>query len=290
LTKGNLNFTIIPRFGFYLAGLFGGTMFRRIKSKSIALGLILAFLMFGSPYLLQSQSKDTGSIKGLIFAKDGTTPYPGAVVTVKNVTTGQEYQSKATDSQGAFLIEGLPKGVYVFGVSTPEGTFNSDNLIGVEPGKTSKISIALTMFDAKTKAAAHEIYKDQSKSGEALVGKVVGFSSASKIAQVFILRGFVKIDDRLRVTGPATNFHQDLKVLKLGDTDVKQAYAGQTAFIQFEYNAIPDDLVYVICKKGGFPLFLMPLGIAAIVAGVGAITPTVECDPCNEVSTFRKKK
>lgn len=265
-------------------------MFKRIKSKSIALGLILAFLMFGSPYLLQSQGKDTGNIKGLIFAKDGTTPYPGAVVTVKNVATEQKYQSKATDSKGAFLIEGLPKGVYVFGVSTPEGTFNSENLIGVEPGKTSKISIALTMFDAKTKAAAHEIYQDQSKSGEALVGKVVSFDPASKTAEVFILRGFVRINDRLRIKGDETNFHQDLKVLKLGNTNVKQAFAGQTAFIRFEYNAIPDDLVYVICKKGGFPIFLMPLGIAAIVAGAGAIITTGKTDDTKEVSTFRKKK
>jgi hypothetical protein len=264
-------------------------MFKRIKSKSIAIGLILAFLMFGSPYLLQSQSKDTGSIKGLIFAKDGTTPYPGAVVTVKNVETGQEYQSKATNSQGAFLVEGLPKGMYVFGVSTPEGTFNSENLIGVEPGKTSKISIALTMFDAKTKVAAQEILKDQSKSGEALVGKVVSFNPASKIAEVFLLRGFVKINDRLRIKGVDTDFYQDLKILKLGTTNVKQAFAGQTAFIQFEYNAIPEDLVYVICKKGGFPIFLMPLGIAAIVAGAGLIV-TTGTDETTEVSTFRKKK
>ena len=146
------------------------------------------------------------------------------------------------------------------------------------------------MFDAKTKAAAHEIYRDQSKSGESLVGKVVSFYPAFKMAEVFILRGFVRINDRLRIEGESTNFHQDLNVLKLGDTNVKQAYAGQTAFIQFEYNARPDDLVYVVCKKGGFPLFLLPLGIAAIVAGAGAITP---CDPCEEpqeVSTFRKKK
>jgi hypothetical protein len=81
-----------------------------------------------------------------------------------------------------------------------------------------------------------------------------------------------------------------LKVLKLGNTNVKQAFAGQTAFIRFEYNAIPDDLVYVICKKGGFPIFLMPLGIAAIVAGAGAIITTGKTDDTKEVSTFRKKK
>jgi len=264
-------------------------MFRKIKSKTIALGLIFAFLMFGSPYLIQGQSKDTGRINGFIFAKDGTTPYVGAIVTVKDVATGQKFQSLATDSRGAFLIESLPKGVYVFGVSTPEGNFNSDNLIGVEPGKTSKISIALTMFDSKTKAAAHEIYQDQAHSGEALVGKVVGFDRATNIAQVFLTRGFVKIDDRLRIKGKNTDFKQDLEILILGDTRVKQAYAGQTAIMQFEYNAVPDDLVYVICKKSGFPLFLLPLGMAAIVAGAGAITTTEVCEDQEEVSTFRKK-
>ncbi|MBU4202883.1 MAG: carboxypeptidase-like regulatory domain-containing protein, partial [Acidobacteria bacterium] len=144
-------------------------MLKKFQSKSIAWILIGAFLLFGSPYLVQAQARDTGSISGTIFAKDGTSPYPGAVVTVKDVSTNQVYKSVPTDSRGGFIIDGLPKGVYVFGVSTSEGDFNSDSLIGVEAGKTAKISIALTVFDEKTAPDAEDVYEDQNKDGEALV-------------------------------------------------------------------------------------------------------------------------
>ncbi|MBU1187068.1 MAG: carboxypeptidase-like regulatory domain-containing protein [Acidobacteria bacterium] len=263
-------------------------MLKKFQSKSIAWILIGAFLLFGSPYLVQAQARDTGSISGTIFAKDGTSPYPGAVVTVKDVSTNQVYKSVPTDSRGGFIIDGLPKGVYVFGVSTSEGDFNSDSLIGVEAGKTAKISIALTVFDEKTAPVAQDVYEDQSKDGEALVGRVISFNTVTKMATVFMLRGFVRTKDRIHVKGNETDFFQDLEVLMLEENKVEQVFAGQTALMQFKYNAVPNDLVYVICKKGGFPLFLFPLGIAAIVAGAGAIITTTTEEE-QEVSAFRKK-
>lgn len=253
------------------------------------MGLVSVFLLLGLPGLSIGQS-NTGRIQGTIFAKDGTSPYPGAVVTVKNIATQVRYKNVATDNKGVFAIEGLPKGMYVFGIKTPEGTFNSSDLIGVEPGKTSKISIALTKFDGKTASAAHEIYQEQKKTGEALVGKIIGFDRPSKMALVFLNRGFVNVGDKLHVVGESTSFFQDLNVLKLAGKSIKRAFAGQTVSIQCEYNARPNDLVFVVCKKGGFPLFLMPLGVAAIVAGTGAIVKPCTTTETEEVSTFRKKK
>ena len=266
-------------------------MCSRMKSKPVALLVVFAFLVFLSPNLLNSQTRDTGSITGVIFAKDGTTPYPNAVITVKNVGTGREYKSQPTDNRGQFRVDGMPKGVYVFGVSTPQGDFNSEDLIGIEPGKTAKISIALSAFDERTAAAAQEVYTDQSrnKSGEALVGKVIAFDRTTKMATVFMLRGFVKLTDKLHIMGPDTDFYNDLKVLSFEGVKVTEAFAGQTVNMEFEYDAFPNDLVYVVCKKGGFPLFLIPIGVAAIVAGSGSIIVTGELTKETEVSTFRKK-
>lgn len=263
-------------------------MLKIFQCKSVVWFLIGAFLLFGSPYLVQALGSETGSITGTIFAKDGTSPYPGAVVTVKDVSNNKVYTSIPTDSRGDFKINGLPKGVYVFGVSTSEGDFNSDSLIGVESGKTAKISIALTVFDEQTAPVAQDVYVDQSKDGEALVGRVVSINTVTKMATVFMLRGFVRKNDRIHVKGNETDFFQDLEILMLGESQVEQAFAGQTVLMQFEYNAVPNDLVYIICKKGGFPLFLFPLGIAAIVAGAGAII-TTKTEKQQEVSTFRKK-
>jgi len=263
-------------------------MFEKIRSKNTAVFLIFSFLLFFSPSLILSQDVQQGQVAGNVFDKDGTTPLAGAVVIIRDVASGNLYQSSPTDANGSFKIENVAKGVYVFGVKTDTGEFNSDNMFGVEAGKTSKLSISLELFDAKNLAAAHDLYKDQIEKGESLVGKIIGYSRSIKMTEVYMLRGFMQTDDRLHIQGEKTDFNQNLRVMKLEGNDIIRAYAGQTVMMKVEYDVVTGDLVYVKCKKSSVPFFLIPIGIAAIVAGA-IVTPCPDCPPdTTPVSAFRK--
>jgi hypothetical protein len=248
-------------------------MIRGAKSKFVATGLIFSFLLFTSPYFLVAKS-NMGSLEGLIFTEDGTTPLSGAVVSVVNVASSSTHKSEATNDRGSFRIEDLEKGVYVLGVSTDEGDFNANTMVGISENKTSKVSIALSIYDEKMQQAAQEVVGDQQKKGEALIGKVESYDAKTKIADVYILKGYLSVDDRVHVLGPKdvskTDFRMDVKALVYDGKNVKRVFIGQTVQFNMKKPVVEGDLVYLVCR--GFPIFLLPLGAALIVGGTALIT------------------
>ena len=118
-------------------------MIKLSRSKGIASFLILSFILFYSPFLKGSDAKDTGDLIGFVYGEDGVTPLEGAVVKAKNIYTGTSYESQKSEKQGVFKIDGIEEGLYIVGVSTAEGDFNVDNLIGVRANETGKITLAL---------------------------------------------------------------------------------------------------------------------------------------------------
>jgi hypothetical protein len=261
----------------------------KILIRFLCILSLFAFLILVYPPEAGAE-QGLGTVVGNIYAADGTTPMEGAVVKVKNVSTGAVYESGPTDRHGFFAISKMEKGVYAFGVATPQGDFECESMVGIEPNKTSRISVSVTPYESNVASAIEEVYTSQNEDGEALVGRVVSYEPVTRIAEFYIFKGFLQATDEIHVLGPATDFYQHVLNMAMGGELVERVYAGQTGTMEMEYDVAPGDLIYVVCEKGFAPFFLTPIGIAAIVAGSAAIiygvTELVK-DP-EEVSTFRK--
>jgi hypothetical protein len=84
-----------------------------------------------------------GNLEGTVYQDDLKTPVANAVIKLKNVLTGEVFQSKPTNAQGAYSLSDLPEGRYILGITTPEGNFNFDYEVFIKNGETGKLPIAL---------------------------------------------------------------------------------------------------------------------------------------------------
>lgn len=240
--------------------------------KGLFLFVVLGAFLFQFSGVLGSQIPERGSLVGYVFDRDGTTPVVGAVAKLKNITSGAIYVSTETDRTGLFRIEELGKGIYTYGITTPNGDFNSNELIGILANETTKVSITLNTYDTVVQSAVQEVLRGQTQpAGESRVGRVLTYNPATKEALVFVEKGILQVDDSVHVLGLTTNFTQDVPSLTVDNVAVKRAFAGQETWMKTTRAAMPDDVVCVTCKRGVAPFFLTPCGIAWVVAGSGAI-------------------
>jgi hypothetical protein len=245
-------------------------------NKAVNWGLVFVLGVFLSPPLLISQVSGKGQLVGYVFHKDGSTPVRGVVVIAKNVTTGSVSQSSKTDGLGIFKFEGLEAGIYALGVTSVQGNYNSQDFVGVKPNETAKISIALDPYDREAIEAARAVAKEEKERGESLVGKVETYSPQSKEAVISIDRGLLQAGDRIRVRGGVTDFTQDVTTLRVHGGRAARCLSGERAILAVAKPCGAGDGVYVVCKRGVPPLFLAPLGLAAIVAGSASLLTIVE--------------
>jgi hypothetical protein len=222
---------------------------RRLAKGVVSWGLAVSLILVCSLPGAFAQASDKGNLIGFVFGHDGSTPVPGAVVVVKNISTGAVTEASATDVLGLFRVPGLDAGIYALGVKSTAGNYNSPDLFGVEAQQTAKLTIALNRYDPPAASAAEVVIKEQRDKGEAYIGKIVKYIPETKEAHVFVEIGLIQKEDRIHVKGQDTDFYQDVTRL--------MAYKPCTE----------GDFVYIVCKRGVPPFFLAPLGIAAIVAG-----------------------
>ena len=241
----------------------------------VYVGLAFLVIFFSLDGALAAQTNfPKGNIIGFVYAKDGTTPLEGAVVKFKNLTSGALLVSSKSDGYGIFRLEGIESGLYSYGVVTDQGDFNANTLVGLKiaENETAKLSIALDPYDKEVAEAISEIYKEQEKSGEALVGTIAEFNPNTKLAQVQVIKGVLQVNDKIHTRGKSTNFYQDIDALLVGTSKAKRLLKGQTGTIKLEQSAQAGDLVYIVPAKKIFPIFLAPLGIAAVIGGNEAVT------------------
>ena len=262
----------------------------RVAKARVSWGLVLTFILFASPHLLTSQTPAKGNLVGFVYEKDGSTPVAGAVVLVKNVTTGSVLESTKSNELGVFKVEGLGAGIYALGVTSDLGSFNSLDFVGVAPNETAKVSIALRPYDPAAANAVQAVTQDQQQKGESFVGRVVNYSPESREAQVFVERGLLQSGDRIRIRGGVTDFYQDAKSLRADGVKANRVLSGQTGIFPASKSCAAGDSVYVVCKRGVPPFFLAPLGVAAIVAGSAALVTIQEEDQVSPVRPGPIKK
>ncbi len=194
------------------------------------------------------------------------------------------------EGEDLFRLENLAKGIYNFGITTNAGDFNSNELIGIIENETTKISIALNPYEGQIRQDMQEIAREQSvKDNESRIGRVVQYVPASQEAVVFVEKGALQVDDRIRVRGVTTNFYQNVETLGLEGVKVKRALAGQNPLVKIVREAQVGDSVYLVCKKGVPPFFLTPCGIASVIGGAGLIAAgLITLDEPPPVSAFKK--
>jgi len=214
-----------------------------------------------------AQASSRGNLVGFVFGRDGSTPVEGAVVVVKNVTSGAVTEAAATDTTGVFRLAGLDAGIYALAVKSTAGNYNSQDFFGVAAQQTAKLTIALDPYDAASASAAETVIKGQREKGEAYIGKVIKYTPETKMAEVFVEVGLIQKDDRIHVKGQVTDFYQDLTRITASGAKADRVTSGYTAMVKTSKACAEGDFVYVVCKRGVPPFFLAPLGVAAIVAG-----------------------
>jgi hypothetical protein len=235
-------------------------------------------------------AQSTGRVIGFVYDEDGTTPLPGAVVELRNLSNHRHISSLPTDEFGIFRLENVERGVYVYGVTTDQGSFNADGFVAIKiaANETAKMAISLKPYGRKETEAVSAMSKDLEIAGETLVGAIVDFNSATLTADIEITRGRLKVNDRIHARGRTTNFYQDLKVLNKAGSPAAKALAGDKATIRFNQEVEKGDLVYVVKKKEFNPLFLAPIGLAAVIAGSSAIQTDIKVEEhIIPVSAFR---
>jgi hypothetical protein len=248
---------------------------------------VLALILILSPPILRAQGAGRGSLVGFIYGQDGSTPVEGAVIVVKNLTTGAVTESPMSDGLGIFTVQDLGAGIYALGVRSDKGSYNSQDFFGVTADKTAKITIALSPYDAAAASAAAAVIKEQRDKGEAFIGKVVKYAPQTKEAEVLVEIGLIQVDDRIHIKGQVTDFYQDMRGLKAYGAKVKRVLSGYTALIPTSKACEPGDFVYIVCKRGVPPFFLAPLGIAAIVAGATPLSAIYEEKHISEYRVIR---
>lgn len=259
---------------------------RRGVKVFVSWGSALALILMAFPAALRSQEPPKGVLSGFVFAQDGSIPVAGAVVVLRNLTTGAVTEAPRTDDRGAFEVRGLASGLYALGVTSDRGSFNSQDFVGVSPDRTARISVALDPYDTETAAAAAAIIKEQRDKGEVFIGKVVRYHPETREAEVLVEVGLIQSEDRIHIKGQVTDFYQDMKRLAAYGARAKRVLSGHTARLHAAKSCEPGDFVYIVCRRGIPPFFLAPLGVAAIVAGATPLSAIYEDEP---VSPYKIK-
>ncbi len=268
-------------------------MFKGAKQKCYLVGIVVFVLLFlFKPGFLESQDNAIGDIAGHIYYRDGTTPLEGAVIKFRNIHTDKTYDSSTSDTLGLFKVEGIEKGLYVYGVESHLGDFNSQGFLGlkIRENETARISIALAPFEKKLAESIQEFYEEKKVEGEALVGKIADYNPGTKVAEIFMVKGLLQVDDHIHTVGNITDFYQDLKVLKIENNPIDRVFVGQKAYIELNQIAQVDDSVYVVDNKGFLAFFTTPGGIASVIAGSGAVIYGIKrvSDKTNAISPFKR--
>lgn len=266
-------------------------MGKKMKKEVTLVGGILALLLVLTP-CLWSESKAKGNVLGFVYENDGTTPIEGAVVKLKSVSSGEVYESNPSNTQGVFQMENVKSGIYIYGVNTSQGNFNSDGMIGVrfKENETARMSLSLSRYDEGSGSNTVENPKEDDNVGEYLVGEITKYDPGTGMAKVRIIQGLLEKKDRVHVLGEKTDFYQNVKNLELNGAAVKRLFVKQTGTFKAKNGVEVGDRVYLTDEKGGLFAFLSaPCGLAALIAGTAAVGYVTydQVTEANEASAFK---
>ena len=221
---------------------------KRLKSV-VSLSMVICFLAF-SP-LIFAQKKPGGIIIGQIYGLEKTRPVQGAIIKAKNIKDGSLYVSNPSNRAGEFEIEGMKAGIYVIGVITKEGNFNTDRLLGVYEAQTLRVAFSLNPYKKEVVSAIQNVYKNIQVSGECYIGEVIKYLSNPGEAAIYVEKGIIQIGDKVHLKGYMTDFIQEIEELFVDGMSVGKALVGQTPIVILKHPVDIGDLIYLIPKIRG---------------------------------------
>jgi hypothetical protein len=124
--------------------MFGRKVF---YSRILVIGVLGAFLLFALPVAPFAQIKaappPSASLVGFVYAKDMKTPVRNAVVKLRNIVKGTDYESGPSDANGMYAISGIEEGRYIMGVTAQNGNYNFYYSLLLKNNEIAKLSVAL---------------------------------------------------------------------------------------------------------------------------------------------------
>jgi hypothetical protein len=256
-----------------------GSMNKGLSLRGFAIALTLTLLIF-IPAQISGAEISKGDVLGFVYAEDGTTPVVGAVVKARNISTGSIYESSASDTYGVFKITDIESGVYVYGVKTTDGEFNSEGMIGlsVNEKSTAKMAISLLPFTEEALSELKAGIEANNIDGENLIGRIIDFDPETQLAAVYILQHGLSQKDRIHTLGVETDFYQNVNMLKLNGEPKKNVEIGETASVKMNENAMQGDFVYLVAEKAFAALALVPIGAAVLIGGTASVVKVKKSD------------
>lgn len=239
------------------------------KKTACVCGISL-ILLFGFSVVLKSETPTKGNVLGFIYGSDGTTPIEGAILKVVNVSTGSVYESTISNNNGVLTIGEVETGIYEYVVTTAEGRFVSESNFGlrVQGEEAEKMAIIVNPIAKNAKSEPMVFPEPEQITGESYVGRIIGFDLEAKVAEVYIVNGMIKRNDKVHVKGEKTNFDMKVKNMNKDGDDVKSLLTGETGMMALRENASIGDAIYLAVDKGILPLILGAAGLTAGTAGV----------------------
>ena len=126
------------------------------RPKTAAVGALAAFLFFlavpavdSAQDRLPPEAQGDGSLVGFVYDEDMRSPVPNAVVKIRNLMHGFEYESGRTDKEGMYTIKEVAAGKYVIGVTAKSKDFNFEYAVALKDGEMAKLSVALKPASAQ---------------------------------------------------------------------------------------------------------------------------------------------
>jgi hypothetical protein len=116
---------------------------KTFRSRLLVSGIVVAFLTIIIPIEGLSLTAGTGALTGTIYWDDVKTPVENAVVKMRNIQAGKEFQSPPSDKNGLYLVKGIAEGRYLIGVSTSRGDYNFNFEVFIKANDTGKLNLAL---------------------------------------------------------------------------------------------------------------------------------------------------
>jgi hypothetical protein len=118
------------------------------RSKSLAVGLVAAFLLLTVPLPSAARIQATsyaqlGTLQGSVFTEGMRSRVANAIVKIRNLNSQKEYVSLPTDAKGDYRIPQIEEGWYTLGVSTSAGDFNLNYGVYIKAGVTAKLSVEM---------------------------------------------------------------------------------------------------------------------------------------------------
>jgi hypothetical protein len=110
----------------------------RRGAKGVSWGSAIALVLVLASPAVRAQVPGKGNLVGFIFGQDGSTPVSGAVVLVKNLTTGAVTEAAGPTSWACSKCCRAQPGALPLGVRSEAGSYNSQDFFGVTAEKIAR--------------------------------------------------------------------------------------------------------------------------------------------------------